>query len=114
MRAQKARPSDHEVVKLVICTFSYSRVLHWHQMRMASIWGDMQILLLLPALGLMIPSSSATPAWVAIPPLLLFGFKQGDGFLVSSIKPAMFFRNRLCMFFSSISRSLIPDCCSCW
>ena len=69
------------------------------------------------------PSSRATPAWVAIPPLLLFlnqninpwtcmansyGFKHGEGFLVSSIRPAMFLRNKLCMFFSSISRSLMP------
>ena len=50
---------------------SYSLVLHWHQMRMASIWGDMQILPL-AACGRWIPSSRATPAWVAIPPLLLF------------------------------------------
>ena len=51
---------------------SYSLVLHWHQIRMASIWGDIHILLALPSCGLMIPSSSATPACVAIPPLLLF------------------------------------------
>ena len=102
---------------------SYSLVLHWHQIKMASICGDMQILLLLLACALVIPSSRATPAWVAIPPLLLFlwwftylllllrwqayGLEQGDGFFVSSINPAMFLRNRLCMFFSSISFSLM-------
>ena len=75
----------------------------------------------------MMPSSSATPACVAMPPLLLFlhskdmviivmvisimgshGFIQGLGFFVSSMRPDMFFRKRLCMFFSSISLSLQP------
>ena len=106
----------------------YSLVLHWHQMSIASIWGDMQILPL-AACGLWIPSSRATPAWVAIPPLLLFliiitfihfwliatyGFKQGEGFFVSSIKPAIFLRKRLCMFFSSISLSfMLSSACTC-
>ena len=51
-------------------TLSYSLVLHWHQMRMASICGDRPFFLVMP-------SSIASPAWVAMPPhLLLLGRKQ--------------------------------------
>ena len=32
---------------------------------------------------------------------------QVEGFLISSMRPAMFLRKRLCMFFSSMSRSFI-------
>jgi hypothetical protein len=35
-----------------------------------------------------------------------YGFMAGEGFLISSISPAMFLRKRLCMLFSSMSRSL--------
>ena len=45
-------------------TLSYSLVLHWHQMRMASICGDRPFFLVMP-------SSIASPAWVAMPPHLL-------------------------------------------
>jgi len=34
------------------------------------------------------------------------GFMEGEGFLISSMSPAMFFKKRLCMLFSSISLSL--------
>ena len=165
------------------CTL-YSLTLHWHQMRMASICGDM---VLSPPLceGRVIPSSRATPAWVAIPPRLellqekklmkfsllqmfwdwyittwdrwqlgsnsckildewfllkivtnrsflvnffidpsqstlgtviflswYYGLRQGDGFLTSSMRPAMFFKNKLCMFFSSMLRSLRLQPCT--
>ena len=36
-----------------------------------------------------------------------YGFVHGDGFLISSMRPAMFFRNKLCIFFSSISRNFM-------
>ena len=36
-----------------------------------------------------------------------YGLVHGDGFLISSMRPAMFFKKRLCMFFSSISRNFI-------
>ena len=117
-------------------------------MRIASICGD--IILMPPELaeGLLIPSSKATPAWVAMPPLLelllmennvwidssffgafelvktgdptegkstgndkSYGFVHGDGFLISSMRPAMFFRNKLCIFFSSISRNFMTPRC---
>ena len=72
------------------------------------------LLALPPAAGRWIPSSRATPACVAIPPLLLFlknisglrflnlrrccthGLRQGEGFFVSSINPAMFCR-KICL-----------------
>ena len=36
-----------------------------------------------------------------------YGFVHGEGFLISSMRPAMFFKKRLCIFFSSISRNFI-------
>ena len=42
------------------------------------------------------------------------GFIQGLGFFVSSMRPDMFFRKRLCMFFSSISLSLQSFPMSTW
>ena len=36
------------------------------------------------------------------------GLLHGLGFLISSMSPAIFLRNKLCMFFSSISLSFIP------
>ena len=36
-----------------------------------------------------------------------YGLVQVEGFLISSMRPAMFLRKRLCMFFSSMSRSFI-------
>ena len=36
-----------------------------------------------------------------------YGLVQGEGFLISSMSPAMFFKKRLCIFFSSISRNFI-------
>jgi hypothetical protein len=55
---------------------TYSLVLHCTQMRMASICGD---IILSPELeGLTIPSSRATPAWVAIPPRLELLKKSED------------------------------------
>ena len=36
-----------------------------------------------------------------------YGLRHGEGFLISSMRPAMFLRKRLCMFFSSMSRSFI-------
>ena len=44
--------------------------------------------------------------------------RQGEGFLVSSMRPAMFLRKRLCMFFSSMCRNLMPlgalQCATAW
>ncbi len=71
----------------------------------------------------------ATPAWVAIPPRrellsntaiatlvrvdsthalggVSYGLTDGEGFLISWMSPAMFFKKRLCMLFSSMSLSL--------
>ena len=85
---------------------SYSLVLHWHQMRIASIWG-------LRDFFLTIPSSRARPACVAMPPHLLllqskpiyilfaeififtYGLSLGVGFLTSSMRPDIFLRKRL-------------------
>ena len=53
----------------LMSTSSYSLVLHWHQMRMASIWGDRLFFLVMP-------SSRARPACVAMPPHLLFLIRQ--------------------------------------
>ena len=35
-----------------------------------------------------------------------YGLRQGEGFLTSSMRPAIFLRKRLCMFFSSMSLNL--------
>merc|ERR1719245_2153870 len=105
MRAQNAVPSAQLVVKFSILMPSYSRTLHWHQMRLASICGD--IIFMPEPDGRVMPSSRATPACVAIPPRFELGFKHGDGFLISSISPAMFFKNKLCMFFSSMCFSFM-------
>ena len=49
---------------------TYSLVLHWHQIRIASICGD---IILMPELeARTMPSSRATPAWVAMPPRFEF------------------------------------------
>ena len=114
---------------------SYSLVLHWHHIKIASICGDMGILkacykvwpLLTPR-----TCSFPPPAWwcrapapprrvspcrpaccswtqrsdsATLTPELSHGFMQGLGFFVSSMRPDMFLRKRLCIFFSSISRS---------
>ena len=49
---------------------SYSLTLHWHQMRMASICGD--IIFMPDPEGRVMPSSRATPACVAMPPRFEF------------------------------------------
>ena len=49
---------------------SYSLTLHWHQMRMASICGD--IIFMPEPEGRVMPSSRATPACVAMPPRFEF------------------------------------------
>ena len=41
-----------------------------------------------------------------------YGLRHGEGFLISSMRPAMFLRKRLCMFFSSISFSLRVHPCT--
>ena len=94
---------------------------------------SLSLYLVFPSCGLTSPNSRATPACVAIPPLLLFlkqtiiiiqtnnishskthGFIQGEGFLVSSMRPDIFLRNKLCMCFSSMSLSFTLPLASTW